>query len=332
MKKMKNLKPARRVLGALFTLALPTVLLAAPLMAQGKVAVDVNGEKIYVADVERVVSMIKDSEKTLQTGSEAAKKSLQDLRDSITENFIVQKLLVQEAKRQKIVIKDEDVEKGFKAFKEGYGDDEAFKKAISAEGKSPAEVRRTLQEELMLRELTSRMTADIQVTDADVRAFYVSHPAEFKVPEAVRARHILIAYPENASDIQKKAARAKAEDLLKKAMAKGADFSKLARENTDDLGTKDTGGDLDFAIRGTFLEPFEKAVFGAPLGVIPRVVETDYGYHVIRIEQKEVERMAKFEEIKDDPQLRLDLRQDKIKKRIDDKIEALRKAAKITKY
>ena len=91
---------------------------------------------------------------------------------------------------------------------------------------------------------------------------------------------------------------------------------------------KDTSGELDFATRGTFVEPFEKAVFSAPVGaVLPRVVETDYGLHIIRVEQKITEHIMKFEEIKGDPQLRLDLRQDKIKKRIDDKIAELRKTA-----
>ena len=129
-----KLKQSRRVLGAL---SVTLGLLAAPLWAQGKVAVDVNGDKIYVSDVDRVIAMLKEREPSLQSGSEAAQKSLKDLRDSITENFIVQKLLVQEAKRQKITVKDEDVEKNFKAFKAEYGDDEAFKKAIAAEGKTP---------------------------------------------------------------------------------------------------------------------------------------------------------------------------------------------------
>ena len=230
-----KLKQSRRVFGAL---SVTLGLLAAPLWAQGKVAVDVNGDKIYVTDVDRVIAMLKEREPSLQSGSEAAQKSLKDLRDSITENFIVQKLLVQEAKRQKITVKDEDVEKNFKAFKAEYGDEAAFKKAIATEGKTPDEVRRTINEELVLRELTTRMTADIQVSDADIQAYYKAHQDEFKVPDMVRARHILIAYPEKATDAQKKTARAKADDLLKKALVKGADFGKLARENTDDAGTQ----------------------------------------------------------------------------------------------
>ena len=156
-------------------------------------------------------------------------------------------------------------------------------------------MRRTINEELVLRELTTRMTADIHVSDADMQAYYKAHQDEFKVPDMVRARHILIAYPEKANDAQKKTARAKADDLLKKALVKGADFGKLARENSDDTGTKDTGGDMDFATRGTFVEPFEKAVFSAPVGaVLPHVVETDYGLHIIRIEQKITEHITEI--------------------------------------
>lgn len=325
-------KKMQRVWSALLLLCLPYGIGVAPLRADNKAAVDVNGDKIYAADVDRVMTMMQDREPTLKSGTEASKKALQDLRDSVIDNFIVQKLLVQEAKRQNITVPTATIDKSFKDFKADYGDDEAFKKAMAAEGKTPEDVRRTLNEELVLRELTSRMTADIKVTDADVKAYYNAHLDEFKVPEMVRARHILLAYPENAPKDVKEALRVKANELLKKAQAKGADFSQLARENTDDVGTKDSGGDLDFATRGTFVEPFEKAIFESPLGVVPRVVESEFGLHIIRVEEKQAARTAKFEEIKDDQQLRLDLRKDKIKQRLDDKIAELRKNAKVTKY
>lgn len=298
----------------------------------GKVAVEVNGDKIYVSDVDRVLAMIKEREPALQTNSAAAQKSLADMRESITENFLVQRLLLQEAVRQKITVRADEVDKGYKSYKADYGSDEAFKKAIAAEGKTPEDVKKTIQEELVLRELTKRMTADVRVTDADLQAYYKANQHEFKVPEMVRARQILVAYPENPTAQQKQAARTKAEGLLKKAQDKKTDFIDLARKNSDDAGTRDLGGDMDFIQRGWFLKAFEDAVFKAPLGLMPRLVETEIGLHIVRIEQKEPERLLTFAEIKDIAELRQNIRQDKIKKRIDDKIEELRKNAKITKY
>jgi parvulin-like peptidyl-prolyl isomerase len=297
----------------------------------GAVAADVNGEKIYKADVERMISMIKEKEESLRVNSPDTQKALASLRESVVDNFIVQRLLVQEARKRNIVAPKEAVDKGVAAFKAEYGTDEAFQKALAAEGKTPADVQRTISEELMIRELITRLTSDITVTDADVNAFYNTRKEDFALPEMVRARHILVAYPDKATAEQKKQSRAKADGLLKQAQAKNADFGKLARENSDDPGTKDAGGDLDFATRGTFVKSFEDAVFGGQVGVVPRVIETEYGFHIIKVEQKEAARQMKFDEIKNDPQLRFTIRQGKIKKRIDEQISALRAKAKITK-
>jgi parvulin-like peptidyl-prolyl isomerase len=220
------------------------------------------------------------------------------MRETVLDNFITHRLLVQEARKRNIVPNQAAVDKGVTAFKAEYGSDEDFKKTLAAEGKTPDDVRRTISEELMIRELITRLTSDITVTDADVNAFYTANKADFMLPEMVRARHILVAYPENATAEQKKQSRAKADSLLKQAQAKGADFGKLARENSDDPGTKDAGGDLDFATRGTFVKSFEDAVFGGQAGVLPRVIETEYGFHIIKVEEKQAARQLKFEELK----------------------------------
>ncbi len=310
---------------------LATPVVAAP-VAKGAIAADVNGDKIPVADVERQINMMKAKEESLRSGTPEALKALESLRESVLDNYIVQRLLVQETRKRNITPPKEAVDKGVAAFKADYKSDEEFKKSLASEGKTPEDVRRIIAEELAIRELTAQLTADLTVTDADVNTYYNTHKEEFALPEMVRARHILVAYPQNATDAQKKTVRAKADDLLKKAQVKGADFSKLARENSDDAGTKDAGGDLGFAMRGTFVKSFEDAVFNSPAGLVPRVIETEYGIHLIKIEQKEPARTLKFDEIKANEQLRFALRQSKIKKRLDTQINALKAKAKIVKY
>ena len=300
--------------------------------AKGAVAAEVNGEKILAGDVERMITMIKDKEPALQTGSAEAKKALADLRESMLDNFIVQRLLVQEAKKRGITPTKLAVDKGVVAFKAGYPNEEVFKKSLSNEGKTPEDVRRIITEELAIRELTTQITADVTVTDADISDYYNRRKEDFALPEMVRARHILLAYPEKATAEQKKQKRTKAEELLKKVQAQGADFAKIARENSDDPGTKDVGGDLDFATRGTFVKSFEDAVFSSPSGVVPRVVESEFGLHIIKVEQKEPARQLKLEQVKNDPQLRFAIRQSKIKKRLDEQIAALKAKAKITRF
>lgn len=335
-----KLKTLRRLIQVSLLMTLPLIsqiAFAAPastskFITGGAVAAEVNGDKIYKADLDRTMAMVKDREPAFTSNTPEAQKSLASLRSSILDKFIERLILTQEARRRNIVPVKADVDKALAEYQANYANEEAFKKALAEEGKTPDDVRRTLNEELALRELTAQMTADIKVTDADVQAYYKAHPNEFRIPEMARARHILVAYPQKATTAQKKEARTKAEGLLKKATVKGADFGQLARENSDDAGTKDVGGDLDFVTRGTFVKPFEDAIFDSPVGLVNRLIESEFGLHIVRVEQKEPSRLMKFEEIKGDPQLRLDIRRDKIKDRIDKELAALQAKAVIKKY
>ncbi len=121
--------------------------------------------------------------------------------------------------------------------------------------------------------------------DKEVEDYYKRNAdTRFKHPEEVHARHILISVPAGASDKEKAAAKAKAEDVLKQAQAKGADFVKLAAKYSDDTSNKLEGGDLGTFGRGQMVKPFEDAVFAMKPGQIS-MVETRFGYHIVKLEQ-----------------------------------------------
>ncbi|HSZ23570.1 MAG TPA: SurA N-terminal domain-containing protein, partial [Candidatus Sulfotelmatobacter sp.] len=121
--------------------------------------------------------------------------------------------------------------------------------------------------------------------DKEVEDFYKRNAGtRFKHPEEVHARHILISVPSGASDTEKAAAKAKAEDVQKQAQAKGADFVKLAAKYSDDTSNKLEGGDLGTFGRGQMVKPFEDAVFAMKPGQIA-IVETHFGYHIVKLEQ-----------------------------------------------
>jgi peptidyl-prolyl cis-trans isomerase D len=105
----------------------------------------------------------------------------------------------------------------------------------------------------------------------------------FTHPEQVHASHILISVPQDASPQQKAAAQAKADEILQK-LKNGGDFAKLAKEYSDDTSNKDTGGDLGFFGRGEMIKPFEDAAFSLKPGQMT-VVQTQFGFHVIRVDQ-----------------------------------------------
>jgi peptidyl-prolyl cis-trans isomerase D len=128
------------------------------------------------------------------------------------------------------------------------------------------------------------LAAKYTPSDKEVEDYYKRNAStRFAHPDEVHARHILIAVPAGASDKEKAAAKAKAEDVLKQAQAKGADFVKLAAKYSDDTSNKLEGGDLGTFGRGQMVKPFEDAVFAMKAGQIS-IVETHFGFHVVKLE------------------------------------------------
>lgn len=123
----------------------------------------------------------------------------------------------------------------------------------------------------------------IEISDADIKAFYEQNIARYTMPEQRRASHILINAPMNASAADKAAAKAKAEKILGQVRKNPADFAKLAKENSQDSVSAERGGDLDFFGKGDMVKPFEDAVFALNESEISDLVQSDFGFHIIRL-------------------------------------------------
>lgn len=123
----------------------------------------------------------------------------------------------------------------------------------------------------------------VSVSEDDLRRSYKENQARFTSPEERRASHILIKAEKSATADQKKAARAKAEQLLAQLQKNPSQFAELAKKNSDDPGSATNGGDLDFFARGAMVKPFEDAAFALKPGQISGVVESDFGFHIIQL-------------------------------------------------
>ena len=132
------------------------------------------------------------------------------------------------------------------------------------------------------------------VTDAEEQAYYNQHQADYKVDEQARVRHILIAVKTPADDA---AAKAKAQGILDQ-VRKGGNFADLAKKNSDDPGSKATGGELGFIKRGATVPPFEQAAFSLQPGQTSDLVKTQFGYHIIQTEEKQTAHTRPFDEVK----------------------------------
>ncbi len=174
---------------------------------------------------------------------------------------------------------------------------EAYYKAHQSQFMTP-ESDKLEYAELRLESLTGQQT----VSDADVHAAYDKAKSHLLVPEKRRARHILITGKDDA------AALAQAQQVLAQVKA-GKDFGELAKQYSQDPGSAKNGGDLGWAERGSFVAPFADALFGMQVGEIKGPVKTQYGYHIIRLDEVQAAKGKSFEEARAD--LEAQLRRDR---------------------
>ena len=149
------------------------------------------------------------------------------------------------------------------------------------------------------RYVAKEVTATVTVSDEELKAYYREHEKELLLPESVRARHIFISSAQQSPPEEKAKARARAERVLEQAR-KGEDFAKLAREHSEDSDTAARGGELGVLSPGGTNSPeFEKAVFALEDGEVSGIVETAFGYEIIKADQRNERRTARFDEARE---------------------------------
>jgi peptidyl-prolyl cis-trans isomerase D len=175
-----------------------------------------------------------------------------------------------------------------------------------------------------------KIGAQTPVTHEDLQSYYDQHRDEYRLPEQVKVSHILIKTPLPAADgkVDEKAveaARAKAEDVLKQLKA-GGDFAKLAEKYSEDPGSGKNGGSLGLIGRGRTVPEFEKAAFSLPKGQISDLVKSSYGFHIIRVDDKQEAHMKTLDEVKD--QIEPAIKQQKAQRAAENAANALVKQAR----
>jgi peptidyl-prolyl cis-trans isomerase D len=141
-----------------------------------------------------------------------------------------------------------------------------------------------------------KVEQSVTVSDAQLRQAYAASMDNFRTPERVKVRHILF-MTQGKSDDVKKAQLVKAQGVLKQ-LRGGADFADLARKNSEDPGSAPKGGDLGYIVRGQTVPEFEKTAFNAKVNDISDIITTEYGYHIIQVQEKQAARVIPFEEVK----------------------------------
>ena len=178
---------------------------------------------------------------------------------------------------------------------------ESFYKANQALFKAPEQAK----VEYVILDMES-VKKGLKISDTDLRAYYDQNVARLSGVEERRASHILISAPKDASAAERQKAKAKAETLLKAVRSAPDSFAEVAKKNSQDTGSAANGGDLDFFARGAMVKPFEDAAFAMKKGEISDLVESDFGYHIIKLTDIKAPKQRSFEELR--PSIENDLK------------------------
>jgi parvulin-like peptidyl-prolyl isomerase len=256
---------------------------------------------------------------------------LNQIERRVLDDLISVQILLNKATDADKVKAKEVADKRFDTVKTRAGSDDALSRQLKMLGMTEEALRAKMVEQATAEAVAER-ELKINVTDADASKFYADNPAKFEQPEMVRASHILLMTQDPTthaplSDEQQKAKRKQIDDLLKRARA-GEDFAKLAKEYSEDPGSKDKGGEITFP-RGNQGIPaeFEAAAFALNTNQVSDVVTTPFGYHIIKLSEKLPAKKIELAKVADE--LKEALRQQEMQKLLPDYMEKLKKDAAV---
>ena len=196
------------------------------------------------------------------------------------DNLVVKKIIELEAEDQNIEVTAEEIDKEVEELAEYYGGKDAMTQTLAMYNINLDQVREDVTVNIKLEKLLSQR---IEITDQEVQEHFQVNQEAYAVEEQIKVSHILVDSEETAQEIT---------TLL----AEGRNFADLAEEYSTDTGSKNQGGNLGMVTRGEMVEEFEQAAFAMQPGQISDPVKSEYGYHIIKVEEKTEARPGTLEE------------------------------------
>jgi peptidyl-prolyl cis-trans isomerase C len=294
--------------------------------ADSKVA-EINGVVISKAQFDKELNI--HMERVSRQGKQISDDQLAALKKDILEGLIEREVLYQESQKAGIKVNDQTIDEQLAAIKKRFPSEAEYKTALSNMNLTEDEVKAQIARGLAIRELIEQqITSKIVITDAETKTYYDGNLQMFKQPEQVKASHILIKVDAGAAEAQKAEARKKIETVQEKVKA-GGDFAELAKEYSE--GPSNTrGGDLGYFRRGQMVKPFEDAAFTMKPNEVSDIIETRFGYHIIKVYDIKPEQTLAYADVKD--KLNQRMKQEKVEKDANQYINQLKKDAKIENY
>ncbi|WP_192930291.1 peptidylprolyl isomerase [Alkaliphilus pronyensis] len=197
---------------------------------------------------------------------------LDTIKDYVTDKLVLEVLIYEEAEKNDIKVTDEDIEEAFNGFKEQMANDEILSNYMEENGITDEFIKDFLKKSQLVAKYEVFYTENLEISDDEAKAFYEENPDLFTTEE-VHAKHIVVSDQMLADELYLRTKN-------------GEDFQQLAKEYSEDPTVEENGGDLGYFPRGVMVKEFEDAAFSLQAGEISEPVESQFGYHIIKVEDK----------------------------------------------
>jgi peptidyl-prolyl cis-trans isomerase C len=289
------------------------------------IVASVNGKEINQAELDREVVNISQRYSSQMQGLPVP----DDIESKALDSLITKELLYEASRKAQIEIDDQQVDQNLQQAISRFPDKEAFDAVLKRENITVDELKSEIRHGLAIQKyVEDTFVSKATVSDDEIKSYYDSNQELFKHPEMVKASHILVSLNSDADDTQKAEARKKIEDLAKK-IKEGKDFAELASAHSD-CPSSSNGGDLGFFKKGQMVKSFEDAAFSMDPGQVSPVVETRFGFHLIKVAEKQPEGTYSLDQVK--PQIQQMLIREKVQQLMEKDIENLKANAEIKTF
>ena len=290
-------------------------------------AASVNGEMIPYADLALEIELYK--RRMQDQGRQMPEAFLPQIRAELLSKMIDHELLYQESKKKGVKISAQDVDKEMTTIKGRWPDTKQFEAALANMQLTESQLRDQIMRRMAVRYLVEKTIApEVEIKDEEAKAFYDQHDELFQRPEQVRARHILIKVSPDATEKEKADARKELADI-KKHIDAGEDFAELAKSHSQ-CPSSERGGDLGYFPKGRMVPSFEEKVFNMKPNEVSDIVETQFGYHLIKLLDRRPAETVSYEDSKG--RIVNNLQNQRIQEKVSDYLVKLRKDAKIKTF
>jgi peptidyl-prolyl cis-trans isomerase C len=291
--------------------------------SEGKIAM-VNGSVVSRVSFDREMSGV--LQRFTSMGKPVSSSQLPELEKRVLDNLINIELLYQQSQKVRTKVDEAEVNAQFETLKKRFPTEAEFNDAIKKMKLTETIMKAQIRRGIAIQRFLDKMTlGKVEVTEEEIKAYYDSHTNLFKKPEQIRASHILIKVEPGANEKNKEKARKKIEKIRQR-LVKGEDFGALAKEFSQ-CPSSAKGGDLNYFGRRQMAKPFEDAAFALKVGELSGVVETQFGYHLIKLTDKKPASTFSYEDMKD--RIRKNLMREKIQVEVSNYIQELKKTANI---